>query len=236
MWQMSLNVSKCKSLSFHRRTNPFSHNYSLGGSFLQSTNCYKYLGVHITSDLSWSVHINHIISAANRSLGYLQRTLKFAPTPLKIQAFTTLTRPKLEYAAAVWDPHQNYLIENIEAIQSRAARFAFSDYSSFTSVTELKKRADLPPLSHRRKMSRLTLFHKLYYASTPSIYITPRPHSSDRSSNSKQVLYPRPKTNTFAQSLFIRTAKDWNALPDNVVNTKDTETFKKLLTTVSEPV
>lgn len=234
-WQMSLNISKCKSISFQRRTNPFSYNYSLGGCFLQSTNSYKYLGVHITSDLSWSLHINHVVSAASRSLGYLQRTLKFAPSPLKILAFTTIIRPKLEYAAAIWDPHQKYLIQNIEAIQNRAARFAFSDYSSFTSVTELKKRAALPPLFQRRKIARLALFYKFYHATPSSIYITPRPHFSDRRSNSKQVQYPRPKTNTFAESFFIRTAKDWNALPDNIVSIRDTEAFKRSLMTLTEP-
>lgn len=78
-WQMSLNISKCRSVSFHRRTNPLVYNYTLHNSFLQLASSYKYLGIHISSDLSWTLHINHVISTARRSLGYIQRTLKFAP-------------------------------------------------------------------------------------------------------------------------------------------------------------
>lgn len=229
-WQMSLNVSKCKLMSFSRRACPLVNNYTLSGSSLQSTKVYKYLGVHITHDLSWTTHVNKLIASTTRSLGYLQRTMKLAPSNLKLLAYKTLIRPKLEYAAAIWDPHQSYLIENIEAIQNRAVRFTFSDYSSFTSVTNLKSRAALPPLNHRRKLARLALFHRFYYSLSPSSYVTPKLHASSRSKNELQVSYPRPRTNTFAQSFFVRTAKEWNDLPNHVVHTKDPALFKSLLT------
>jgi len=31
-------------------------------------------------------------------------------------------RPQMEYASAVWDPHQNSLIQLLEKVQRRAAR------------------------------------------------------------------------------------------------------------------
>lgn len=229
-WQMSLNVSKCKLMSFSRRASPLTFNYTLSGSSLQSTKSYKYLGVHIKNDLSWTVHINKLIASASKSLGYLQRTMKLAPFHLKLLAYKTLIRPKLEYAAAIWDPHQKYLTDNIEAIQNRAVRFTFSDYSSFTSVTDLKSRVALPPLSHRRKLARLALFHRFYHSLSPNNYIVPKPHASSRSNNELQVTYPRPRTNTFAQSFFIRTTKEWNNLPDHVVQLRNLDQFKSSLT------
>ena len=33
----------------------------------------KYLGVHISSDLSWSIHIDIITSKARRTLGFIYR-------------------------------------------------------------------------------------------------------------------------------------------------------------------
>lgn len=229
-WQMSLNVPKCKLMSFSRRACPLFHNYTLKGSSLQSTKEYKYLGVHITNNLSWTVHVYKVIASASRSLGYLQRTMKFAPSDLKLLAYKTLIRPKLEYAAAIWDPHQRYLIDNIEAIQNRAIRFAFSDFSSYTSVTNLKSRASLPPLNNRRKLARLALFHRFHYSLSPNSYVTPKSHVYTRTKNEHQVSYPRPRTNTFAQSFFVRSAKDWNNLPAHVVQTKDLDQFKSLLT------
>lgn len=49
-----------------------------------------------------------------------------------------------------------------------------------------------------------------------------------------QVHYPRPKTTTFAESFFIRTAKEWNALPETIVSIQDAEAFKNSLTTITE--
>lgn len=81
-WQMSLNVSKCKLISFPRCSQPLTCNYTLNNSLLQTADSYKYLGIHLTSDLSWSVHIDPILSLGRKSLGYLQRTLKQAPNNL----------------------------------------------------------------------------------------------------------------------------------------------------------
>lgn len=57
-WQMTLNTNKCKSLRISRiATNP--HPYLLNGKILEAVTSYKYLGVHITADLSWNLHIDY---------------------------------------------------------------------------------------------------------------------------------------------------------------------------------
>ncbi|XP_042149149.1 uncharacterized protein LOC121837573, partial [Ixodes scapularis] len=45
-------------------------------------------------------------------------------------------RPKLEYAAAIWDPYQNYLMKNLEAIQNSAVRFVYSDAKDWNDLPE----------------------------------------------------------------------------------------------------
>lgn len=229
-WLMTLNTDKCKLVSFHRRANPMSFNYSINGASITSCTSYKYLGVHITSCLSWAEHINHITSNANKTLGFLKRNLKHAPPHLKLAAYTTLVRPKLEYASAIWSPHQSYLIYTLEAIQNRAVRFIYSDYSSTTSVTSLKARADLHTLSSRRRLARLSLFHKFFY--NPGIsasYVTRHSRASPRFGHHLNVFLPTAKTVTFFNSFFLQSASEWNDLPHSLVACTDAAAFKEAI-------
>ena len=54
---------------------------------------------------------------ATKVLNLIKRTLHNCTKEVKESAYLTLVRPILEYAAIVWDPHQKYLIDNIEKIQ-----------------------------------------------------------------------------------------------------------------------
>ena len=48
---------------------------TVGGSVIERVVTYKLLGVYISEDLSWNVHIEHIVKKANKRL-YALRTLK----------------------------------------------------------------------------------------------------------------------------------------------------------------
>ena len=59
---------------------------------------------HYRDNLDWGQHMSEISSKASKTLGFLHRNLSFAPQETKEVAYKTLVRPKLEYAAAVWNP------------------------------------------------------------------------------------------------------------------------------------
>ena len=56
-------------------------------------------------------------------------------------------RPVLEYTAIIWDPHQQYLIDDIEKMQRRAARWITGDYRFTSSVTEMISTLKWPSLA-----------------------------------------------------------------------------------------
>jgi hypothetical protein len=47
-------------------------------------------------------------------------------------SYLTIVRPTLEYAAMVWDPITQTLIQTLENVQRKAARFVINDYTSRT--------------------------------------------------------------------------------------------------------
>lgn len=209
-WLMVLNVHKTSIMSFHRRRYYSTYKYFLSGSAISPVSSTEYLGLHITHDLTWSSHINHITSDANRTLGFLRRNINQAPSSIKLLAYETLVRPKLEFACAVWDLPQANLCTILESVQNRAARFIFSDYSYHSSVTHLKSKAKLPSLKTRRTVARFCLFHKFYNSlSCDSLSIKTAHHPSNRLNHSKAVYPPHARTtaylHSFPESVIIHT-------------------------------
>ena len=78
----------------------------LFGSPLEIVDSYKYLGVLLTGDLSWSLQVESVCQKARRILGLLYRRFygQASQESLKI-LYLSLVRTHLEYACQVWDPH-----------------------------------------------------------------------------------------------------------------------------------
>ena len=89
----------------------------------------KYLGVTIINDLSWANHTNNTTAKANRTIGFLRRiNIHACPKEVKEAAYTTLVRPSIEYASAVWDPFSKNQISQLDSVQRRAARFVSNNF------------------------------------------------------------------------------------------------------------
>ena len=130
---MSFNASKCFKMHMTHKKKPTTH--QMGDATLQEVIQQKYLGVELTRDFSWSKHISQVTSGTNKILGLLKRNLRCCDEKTKATAYKTLVRPKLEYCSSIWDPHKQNLIEAVEKVQRRAARFVANDYRRESSVT-----------------------------------------------------------------------------------------------------
>lgn len=228
-WFMTLNIAKCKSMRVSRHTTIHCpRTYSLNNIPLASVDNYKYLGVHISSNLSWNKHVDYVTNNANRMLGYLRRNFSSAPSSLKLTLYKTLVRPKLEYACAIWDPTHAILIQTLEAIQNRAARFILSNYSRHSSVTSMKSTLNLPDLSLRRKLSRLNLFHKIYHynSSLKDALIHPPRFISPRIDHRFKVGLPSCRSRLCNDSFIPRTSAAWNHLPASIACITNLHDFK----------
>ena len=161
MWQMTFNSSKCFVMHMSHKKNPWLTTYIMQDVPLQSSITQKYLGVELTSNLDWNIHINTITTKANQTLGLLRRHLRCCSPATKETAYKALVRPQLEYCSAVWDPKGD--TEILEKVQRRAARFVKGDYRQQSSVTQMIKDLGWQSLQERRAISRLSLMYKIVH-------------------------------------------------------------------------
>ena len=117
-WQFELNVSKCKSLLISNCRKPAVLHYHLNNSPLETVDNYKYLGVKITSKLSWNDHTADVSLKASRILNVLRRSMHGCSQQAEARAYVSLVRPHLETCAPVWSPHGK-----VAKVQRRATRW-----------------------------------------------------------------------------------------------------------------
>lgn len=231
-WQMQFNAKKCYSMRIHRKRYPIMHTYTMRGDDLLSVASKAYLGLELHERLSWKSHVDAVTNKASRTLGFIRRNLgRQCPTEVKKLAYISLVRSQLEYASVVWDPNKRNQIDQLEKVQRRALRFICGNYQRDASVTSMREQLNLPTLEERRKRARLSMFYKIAnnkIAIPIPDYIKPRERTTRRS---QQQRYMRlgSSMDTYKFSYFPRTLKDWDELPQIIVELPSLEQFKVAL-------
>ena len=230
-WEMNFNINKCHLIKISRNKVQYKHKYSLGSFILPYCDQFTYLGVTITSDLNWNMHINNISRKATNMLNFVKRNLYFASSECKSKAYTTLVRPHLEYASASWDPYYHRDILTLQKVQNRAARFAKNNYCFTTSVSKLNSDLGWPTLESRRLSSRLCELFKSQKGDycVPSALLQKAEHLTRSSSTGLNFIHLSSRTNSYKYSFYPRTIVDWNDLPVEVKSAPSIDSFRDRL-------
>ena len=121
---MKLNPSKCKELriDFLQYKPSDLPPLQMSGSIIEQVPSYKLLGVHLSQNLSWSIHCDYIVKRAQASLRFacLNELKSGLPPADLIQVYCSLMRPILEYASPVWAALSNCLVQLVESVQKSA--------------------------------------------------------------------------------------------------------------------
>ena len=226
---MDFNPSKCQVLHITRSRHPIQTPYTLHGHVLEIADHAKYLGVDISSNLSWNHHIDRTATNAGKTLGFLRRNIKTKNEDIKQSAYKSLVRPQLEYASSVWSPHTQKNIKKVERVQRRAARWVKHNYSPYESVTNMVDSLGWRTLEQRRADTRLILFYKIVHSlvAVPLPNYFEQPHRLTRTMHPLSYRQVHTRSNYYQYSFFPMTIIIWNRLPTDVVTLPGLDAFKR---------
>ena len=116
-WQLRLSTSKCGSLLL-KNNSWFEDetNLLLGDNSLTLFDTVKDLGVLVDSSLSFSPHIDSVISKANQRKYLIFKSFESRDIALFTFAYQTYILPILDYCSSIWSPYKFSAIERLEDV------------------------------------------------------------------------------------------------------------------------
>ena len=227
--RMIFNPSKTKVMHVTRSRNIHTPIYTIDSSPLSSVASVQYLGVTISSDLTWNKHINAIVSRANRLLGFIHSVAGGASTNAFFTLYKSLVLPILEYGIPCWGTHTQSQKQQVERVQRTATRIALKQRRGQMSYEDRLVQLNWLSLSSRRDYLLCSFVYKCLYgickceSITDSVFVNPRHPQSltfRRLPARTQALFNSP-SRTFPRL--------WNALPPHIKDSAVTNSLSQFL-------
>ena len=129
LWRIKLNPDKTWCVNFFRNSkNDNTPRLWLKGELLQYKKVCKFLGITFDQSLSFSKHIEDIVSRAKKRLNLMKalrgQTWGASPETL-LYSYRTFVRPILEYGCVLYAHASDTLLKKIQSVEVEAIKIAF---------------------------------------------------------------------------------------------------------------
>ena len=208
-------------------------NDSRGEQELEESQLEKDIGVMISNDLNVSHHVNMVVSKANRMLGLILNTFTYLNLELFRSLYCTFVRSQLELAVSAWNPYLAKDKEALELVQRRATKRApglsslsYEERLVKLRISSLEERRIRGDLIQQFKIVRG--YDKVNWLAKPR-YISTEENKPNTRGHKYRIAKEVSKINIRSNSFNNRIANNWNALPEDAVESKSVNTFKTKL-------
>ena len=163
---LHLNLDKCAILSIHRGWNPISTSYFYGNYEFKRVSEHRDLGVIIDNKLSFTSHIEFIVSKATSALGFLKRFCYDIRDLSTLKAiYYALVQSNLEYCSIVWSPFYAVYSKKIESVLKQFSMFALREYA------RRSRNFHIPSFKNRlERLNMISLFRRRINSSIIFVY------------------------------------------------------------------
>ena len=218
-----------------KRKPPVSLSVSIKGCVLPQTPFHRHLGLVVDDTLTWSPHVDSIVSKASSRIGLLRRP-KCSTSPLVVRdLYLYCVRPVIEYAQVAWAGLSAIDEKRLERINCAACLISNTCLPVHLPYQLLLAQAGLEPLKVRRQVAQALFVRRLLsgrlpphlqVATDPWILLQSqsRGHSMDLR-NGGCLRLPRPKKTVLKLSPLYSSFSIWNSLPQPVRSSPSCDQF-----------
>ena len=114
---MIFNSEKFDCLRYWPRTPKPDFSYmSPDGAVIEEKDHLRDLGVEMSSDLTFSIHISNVVTAANKLVGWAMRTFRRRSRLVMLTIWKSIIQSKLDYTSQLWSPSDQASIGELESV------------------------------------------------------------------------------------------------------------------------
>jgi hypothetical protein len=231
-WDLPLNLDKCEVLTI-ARSHPTStaQQYTINGTAIKRSTEVKDLGLLLSSDLTWSKHINTTAAKANNTYRQIKKCFINHNDIIIGKLYKTFVRPQLEYANGVLLPATAKDAKTLDNVTYRCTKLGRQ--KMFPRPTRLANlHIQAPKL--RRLRGDLILLYKHYNSLTCIPFQNPpishlQYHHERSGKHSSTYTTAAAKTTMRSNFLLNRVASAWNSLPKAAVDAPSLNCFKDVI-------
>ena len=195
-WKMKFNPDISKQaveVVFSSKYNRVAHpNLCFNGIPVARNASTKHLGVILDEKLSFQKHIVQKIEKAKKGLSLMKFLSKYVNRKTLVLTYSMHVRPHLEYGDLLFHDCSKTLMDMIESIQYQAGLIATGCWQN-TSREKLYNELGWESLADRRKVRRLSLYHKIVSNNSPDYllrYVLNSPPSTTSTDRYKRTFFP----------------------------------------------
>ena len=236
-WLMSFNPDKTEIMLFTNAEAP-NIKVKFNGIELPVSRSHKHLGVTLSSDAKWNLHIENILSSVSRHLNIL-RKLKYKLSRSNLEKlYLVYIRPIFEYACEVWDNCGDVNAAKLEQMQLDAARIV-TGLPIFTRKSVIYKEIGWETLQERRRRRKLQMFYNIQNENAPQYLCKLIPPTIQSTTiyplrNGNDIIVPYCRLSLTNHSFIPSTIRQWNSLDLPLRNATSLSQFKYELKKLNE--
>ena len=196
---------------------------------INTVSSFKYLGEVLSTNFTWTDHIEYISIKISKNLGLLRRIKHLLPQQARLLFYNSLVLPMFDYADLVWGDKDNLvLMDELQVLQNKAAKIIL-DRPLQSSATEALSALKWLTLYRCRNYHRCVHIWKCvngYTKHCPDILRCSQIHSYN-TRNKDTIRLHKVKRNWGKQRTNYKAMKDWNDLDCDIRNALTLTSFRK---------